>query len=342
MIVNALARRKLDQLDAVLTQDVSARTVTTGFEAIRFEHCALPELDIDTIDLGITLFGRRLSAPLLISSMTGGVDRAQRINATLAEIAQSLGIALAVGSQRIALQGGGNGGFGKVLRGLAPSIPIIANIGGSQLLEWQDETPALRLVEMIEADALVIHLNPLQEVLQGQGDRNWIGVFAAIERLARALPFPLLVKEVGCGISPTIARRLLDIGVSGIDVAGAGGTSWAAVVAARAPDAYAREIAETFRDWGIPTATALIGVRGACPEALLIASGGMRNGLDAAKALRLGADLVGFAAAILPEAVDGPDALVQRFEKIIAELRVAAFCTGSATLGELQRASILA
>lgn len=337
----AIAQRKIDQLEAVLTQDVSARTVTTGFEAVRFEHCALPELDIDAIDLGTSLFGRRLRAPLLISSMTGGVERARQINLTLAEIAQALGIALAVGSQRIALQGNGSAGFGRELRAMAPDIPIIANIGGSQLLEWRDETPALRLVEMIGADALVIHLNPLQEVLQGQGDRHWVGVLPAIARLTRAVPFPVIVKEVGCGISSAVALRLLDSGVAGVDVAGAGGTSWAAVVAARAPDATASEIAETFRDWGIPTATALASVRRACPSALLIASGGLRNGLDAAKAVRLGADLAGFAAAILPEAVAGPVPLVQRFEKIIAELKIAAFCTGSATLASLRHAPLL-
>lgn len=338
---NRTAQRKLDQLEAVLTQDVGAHAVSTGFEQIRFEHCALPELAIDSIDLSTQLFGKPLRAPLLISSMTGGVERARRINTTLAEIAQSCGIALAVGSQRIALEGQGSGGFDRTLRMLAPTVPIVANIGGSQLLEWTDSSPALRLVDMIEADALVIHLNPLQEVLQAGGDRDWRGVLSAIAALTRAVSFPVLVKEVGAGISPAVARRLLAAGVSGIDVAGTGGTSWAAVVAARAPDVRTREIAETFRDWGIPTATALCAVRAACPETLLIASGGMRTGLDAAKAVRLGADLVGFAAAILPQAVDGAVALADRFERIIAELRVAAFCTGSANLADLRSAPLL-
>ncbi len=335
-----IGQRKLDQLDTVLHRDVAARHVMTGFEAIRFAHNALPELDFNKIDLGTIFLGRKLAAPLLISSMTGGPNRAGQINATLAEIAQAMGLALGVGSQRIALETNHAAGFDTSLRRAAPDIPIMANVGAGQLRDWANTTTLHRAVDMIEADALIIHLNPLQEALQQGGDRDWSGILKLIGAAVTSLPCPVIVKEVGCGIGGEVARRLMSAGVTIIDVAGAGGTSWAAVEAEQSKSAQARGIAETFRDWGIPTAQAILAVRAACPDMIIIASGGMRNGLDAAKAIRLGAALVGFAAAILPDTLQGPENLHARFEAIITELQIAAFCTGSATFADLRRASL--
>lgn len=336
-----IAARKSEHVDIVLRGDVSARSVTTGLEHVRFEHCAAPELDLDAIDLSTMFVGRRMKAPLLISSMTGGPLNAHRINATIAEAAEHCGIGFGVGSQRIALEGRGDGGLCRRLRKLAPGVPILANCGAAQLRTEHGLTLARRAVEMIDADALIIHLNPLQEAVQNGGDRDWRAVQAAIETIARHLDRPLVVKEVGAGISPSLARRLWNLGVRIIDVAGAGGTSWAAVEGARAKCPEARAIAEAFRDWGIPTATAIQQVRAAVPQAVVIASGGIRDGVDAAKAVRLGADIVGQAARMLPAALDSSAALVSHIRVLVEQLRIACFCTASGDLAALRRAALV-
>lgn len=336
-----LAVRKNDHLDIVLDPDRARSRVVSGFADLTFEHCALPELRLDDVDIKTRLFGRPLSAPLLISSMTGGAVRATQINRNLAEAAEALGIALAVGSQRIALETTADQGLTRQLRQSAPNIPLLANLGAAQLVAGYGVIEAQRAVEMIEADALIIHLNPLQEAVQQGGDRNWHGVLLAIEALALRLPVPLVAKEVGAGISPRVAQRLLDAGVSVIDVAGAGGTSWAAVEAERSQDPQQRAIAQAFASWGIPSAQAIASVRRACPDAHLIASGGIRDGIDAAKAIRLGADLVGQAAGVLEAAMIGPEAVVEHFNVLIQQLRIACFCTGSADLAALAQAPLL-
>jgi isopentenyl-diphosphate Delta-isomerase len=336
-----LLKRKDEHLDIVLGGNVASVTKTTGLEAVEFEHCALPELDMAAIDLSTGFLGRRLAAPFLISSMTGGPAKATTINENLARAANALGIAFAVGSQRVAVETGEAGGLRKRLRELIGSRPLLSNFGAAQLKGGKGLDMARRVVGMIDADALIIHLNPLQEAVQHGGNRDWAGLLPELETLVQSLEVPVIVKEVGCGISAAMARRLWDAGIGIIDVAGAGGTSWAAVEARRAPDERGRRIAETFRDWGIPTARALTDVRAACPDATVIASGGIRNGLDAAKAIRLGADLVGQAAGVLSAALTGEDAVIAHFQDRIAELRIACFCTGSATLGDLRRAPLL-
>lgn len=340
MLIENREKQKLDQLETVLQGDVAPRHTSTGFEKIRFVHDALPELNISDIDMSTTFLSRKLNAPILISSMTGGPDRAAVINSRLAEVAQDLKIAFAVGSQRIALETSLAAGFDKDLRKRAPDVPILANLGAAQIRETYGLDYARRAVEMIEADALIIHLNPLQEVLQTGGDRDWSGVIGQIGKVVAALHCPVVIKEIGCGLSAKTALRLKDVGVKILDVAGAGGTSWAAVVADRAPTKRARQTAETFRDWGIPTATSLVAIRTAYPDAVIIASGGMKNGLEAAKAIRIGADLVGFAGSILHETVDSTESLRERFDTIIEELRITAFCTGSKTLDALRSAEI--
>ncbi|WP_111413572.1 type 2 isopentenyl-diphosphate Delta-isomerase [Billgrantia lactosivorans] len=340
MAEDDLVHRKNDHLNIVLGMEPGAAPVTTGLSRYRFRHCALPEIDLDAIDLGTTWFGKPLRAPLLISSMTGGATRAAAINHHLAEAAEALGIALGVGSQRVALQSGADHGLTRELRRIAPSIPLLGNIGASQLLEPQGIDWARRAVEMIGADAMIVHLNPLQEAVQAGGDRDWRGVLQAIERLAGALGVPVVAKEVGAGISAPVAQSLLAAGVAAIDVAGAGGTSWARVEGERASSESARRVAMAFADWGIPTAEALVSVRRALPDTPLIASGGIRNGVEVAKAIRLGADLVAQAAAVLHSATQSTEAVVEHFQVVIEQLRIACFCTGSANLAELRHAPL--
>lgn len=335
-----LVHRKNDHLDIVLDPTRAKALISNGFTRWRFEHCALPELDLDAIDLSTPWLGYRLRAPLLISSMTGGASRARDINRHLAEAAEHLGLAMGVGSQRVALEADMDWGLTRELRQLAPSIPLLANLGGAQVRGAQGVDYARRAVDMVAADALIVHLNPLQEAVQSGGDRDWRGVLGGIEQLVKALPVPVVIKEVGAGISAPVAQRLAAVGVQMIDVAGAGGTSWAAVEGARATQRRARALAEAFAGWGIPTAEALVQVRKALPGMPLIASGGIRDGLDMAKALRLGADLVGQAAAVLASATQSSDAVVEHFEDVIAQLKVACFCTGSADLVALKRAPI--
>lgn len=331
--------RKDQHLDVVLS-GAARHGLDNGFAGVRFVHDALPDLDHGKIDLGADFLGRRLKAPLLISSMTGGPARAEAINARLAEAAQHLGIALAVGSQRAALETGGQAGLDMTLRRRAPDTPLLANIGAAQLTLGFGVDEARRAIDMIAADALIVHLNPLQEVCQPEGDRDWWGVGAALEALVKVLNAPVVVKETGAGISAATARRLFDMGVAVIDVAGAGGSNWATVEGERATDPADKAHGAAFGDWGIPTARAIADVRAACPKGVLIGSGGIRDGVEAAKAIRLGADLVGQAAGVLAAATTSTEAVVEHFQIVIRQLRTACFCTGSANLAALRKARL--
>ena len=331
-----IVRRKGDHLDIVLRGEGRQETKTTGFERLDFVHRALPELDADAIDLSTTFLGRSVGAPLLVSAMTGGPARAEAVNRNIALACQEMRIAMAVGSQRVALESGAAAGIARELRTHAPDVPLMGNLGAAQLALGYGLDEARRLVEMIGADALTIHLNPLQEVLQHEGDRDWRGLLDRIGDLANRLGVPVGVKEVGNGIAAPLARDLVARGVAVVDVAGAGGTSWAAVEGARHADPAMRAVAAAFSDWGIPTARAVRDVRDACPDVVLVASGGIRNGVDAAKAIALGADMVGQAAATLEAALEGPGALVGHFEVMTQQLRVAMFCVGAGDLRALR------
>ena len=331
--------RKDQHLDVVLAGG-GRHARDAGFDAIRFVHEALPDLDHAKIDLGADFLGRRLQAPLLISSMTGGPSRAEAINAHLAEAAQTLGIALAVGSQRAALEGGVGSGLDQSLRRRAPDTPILANIGAAQLTRGFGVEEARRVIDMIGADALIVHLNPLQEACQPEGDRDWWGVGAALEALVRRLDAPVVVKETGAGLSAATARRLADMGVAALDVAGAGGANWGLIEGERATDPADKAHALAFADWGVPTAVAIARVRAACPDMVLIGSGGVRDGVDAARAIRLGADIVGQAAGVLQAATVSTEAVVAHFQGMIRQLRTVCFCTGSANLHDLRRAPL--
>jgi len=331
--------RKVDHIEIVLNKDVTAKGVTTGFERYFFEHEALPELHLDEIDTTLTLFGKSLKAPLLISSMTGGAKPAQAINLHLAKAAEELGIAMGVGSQRAAIEASHLAETYQVRR-VAPTILLFANLGAVQLNYGYGVDEARRAVEMIEADALFLHLNPLQEAVQAEGDRNWSHLLNKIEKLIKILPIPLVVKEVGNGIGPQTARRLVEVGVQAIDVAGAGGTSWSEVEAYRQPNPLRKRIAHTFASWGTPTALALQLVRRVVPPTMpVFASGGIRSGLDVAKAIALGATLVGSAAPLLSPAMEmeEDEAVYNKFYSYLEELRIAMFCAGAASLAQLKR-----
>lgn len=335
-----IGRRKREHIDIVLS-GAARHGLPAGFDDVRFMHNALPEADLAQIDLSTEFLGQRLRLPYLASSMTGGPDVAARINRAIAEAAQQLGFAMAVGSQRISLTTAESSGLGPELRRLAPGIPIYGNLGAVQLVHGMGSDEARRAVDALEANALILHLNPLQEALQPEGDWAWTGVEAAIAALVRSLSVPVIVKEVGSGISAPVARRLADCGVAAIDVAGAGGTSWAAVEGQRSSSPEAAGLAEMFRDWGIPTARCLADVHAALPLMPLIASGGIRHGLDGARAIRLGASLAGQAAALLPAAMQGTDAVIAHVGAFASALRVACLATGSRNLRALGTAELL-
>ncbi|MGZ9114982.1 MAG: type 2 isopentenyl-diphosphate Delta-isomerase, partial [Brevundimonas sp.] len=258
----------------------------------------------------------------------------------LAEAAQHLGIGLAVGSQRAALESGGAPGLDMALRLRAPDTPILANIGAAQLTRGFGVDEARRVLDMIAADALIVHLNPLQEACQPEGDRDWWGVGAALEALVKALDAPIVVKETGAGMSAATAKRLLAMGVAAVDVAGAGGSNWATVEGERSTSEADKAHAAAFADWGIPTARAIAEVRAACPKATIIGSGGVRDGVDAAKAIRLGADMVGQAAGVLAAATVSTEAVVEHFQTVMRQMRTVCFCTGSANLTALRKAPL--
>lgn len=335
-----IEQRKLDHIGIVMS-GAAGHSSPAGFDDVRFVHNALPELDLDAIDLSVEFLGKTLRLPYLASSMTGGPNISDRINGAIAEAAQQLGFAMGVGSQRISLTTAGSHGLDKQLRRLAPDIPIYANLGAVQLVNGMGLEEARRAVDQIGADALILHFNPLQEALQAGGDCNWAGVEAATEKLANALSVPIIAKEVGSGISVAVARRLVACGVAAIDVAGAGGTSWAAVEGQRASDVAQQALGEIFRDWGIPTSRCLADVSAALPQTPLIASGGIRHGLDGAKAIRLGAALVGQAGALLPAALKGPEAVIAHVTGFSDALRLACFATGSKNAMALRAAPLL-
>lgn len=329
--------RKLDHIRIVLGEDVTAKGVVTGFDAYRLPHTALPELDLTEVDMCTTFLGKPMRAPLLISSMTGGAQAAVKINLALAEAAEHLGLAMGVGSQRAAVVDP-RLSYTYQVRHVAPHIPLLANLGAVQLNYGFGIDHCRRAVEMIEADALILHLNPLQEAVQPEGNVNFKGLLSRIEQVCRALPVPVIAKEVGNGISAADARRLYEAGVQAIDVAGAGGTSWSEVERFRHTSEQRSRGAGTFAGWGLPTTEAIRQVRQYLPNITLIGSGGIRNGVHIAIALALGADLAATARPALSPAVDerGAEAVIEDLQSYLDELRVAMFCSGCANLQSLR------
>lgn len=333
-------QRKEEHLRICLEQDVAFSYPPSGFDQVQLPHLAAPEMALEDVDLSTRFLGHTLRAPLLISSMTGGTEWARTINRHLAEAAQELGIALALGSLRAALEDASTA-FTYQVRDVAPDVFLCANLGAVQLNYGYGLEHCRRAVELIGADALILHLNPLQEALQPGGNTNFRGLLDKIAAVCAGLPVPVIVKEVGWGISGELARQLHQAGVAAIDVAGAGGTSWSQVEMYRAPDETARRIAQAFGDWGIPTVQALIEVRRAVPQAVLIASGGLRTGVDVAKALALGARLAGIAHPLLRLATQSVEAVLSYLQEITQELRIAMFCTSSRSVRDLQKLPVV-
>lgn len=329
------ARRKADHIRINLDENVNFPRLTTGLEGYRFMHRALPEVDLPAIDLTVTLFGKRLAAPILISSMTGGTEEARRINFNLAEAAEAAGVAMGLGSMRAALEEPEQA-FTFQVRKVAPKLLLFSNLGAVQLNKGYTVDHCRRAVDIVEADALILHLNPLQEAVQADGDWYWSGLADRIEQVCRAIPVPVIAKEVGWGVSPQTARLLADAGVSAIDVAGSGGTSWTEVEYHRAESDQLRRLARAFADWGIPTAESLRLVRQVVPDMTLFASGGLRGGVDIAKCLALGADLGGMAGPFLKAADQGVDAVAGEIEATLAEIRVAMFVAGAKDIAALR------
>lgn len=333
-----LSSRKEDHLRINLQRDVNS-DVTTGLEYFRFEHNALPEINLSEIETSTHFLDKHLAAPLLISSMTGGTSTGAKINANLAAAAQTARIALAIGSQRAALDDRSLESSFKI-RHLAPDILLFANLGAVQLNYGYTQDDCRKAVEMIEADALILHLNSLQEALQPEGNSRFSGLLKKIEFVCSSIHVPVIVKEVGWGISAAVARQLIAAGVTAIDVSGAGGTSWSQVEMYRLPEEQA-SVAAAFREWGIPTADCLTQIHQQMPEIPLIASGGLRNGVDIAKCITLGASLSGMAGPFLHAATDSTERVAQKILLTIDELRIAMFAVGAKDIPALKRTKIL-
>jgi isopentenyl-diphosphate delta-isomerase len=336
--VTPISKRKSEHIDINLNKDVRSG-LNSGLERFHFTHEALPEIDLDEIDTSMELFNRRLSAPILISSMTGGTPEAARINQNLAVAAQSMNVAIGLGSQRAAIENP-ELAYTYQIRKYAPNVLLFANLGAIQLNRNYTIDHCRKAVDMIEADGLILHLNPLQEALQSNGDTNFSGLVKKIEAICKLLPLPVIAKEVGWGISGATALKLADAGVRVIDVAGAGGTSWSQVEMYRAQDPNLARLAAAFVDWGIPTANSILEVRQAIPEMTIFASGGLRSGIDIAKCIALGANLGGMASPFLKAASVSAEQAIQEIANTKRELITTMFATGSIDIPALGKAKL--
>lgn len=330
----SISARKTEHFDICVNHDVEFKTIGTGFDNIRLKHCSLPELDFDEVDTSTIFLGKKLSQPLIITAMTGGFKGAEDVNKILANVCSENKIALGLGSQRQLFENSNYSKSFRVVRDITRDIPIIGNIGAAQVINQADRDNVLHMVELIEADAFAVHLNPLQEVLQPEGDTNYRGVLRGISDLVKKLPIPVIVKETGAGISGKIAQAIKDIGIHIIDISGAGGTSWAAVESYRTSN---NELAKAFWDWGNPTLQCLkevIEIEGLS----VIASGGISNGIDVAKALVLGADMAGAARPFLlvnhSKGRVGLDHIITLWQQ---QLKIAMFLTGCRRVEDLRQ-----
>lgn len=335
--IDIIKQRKKDGIDIPLHKNVQARSASTYLEYVKLVHNALPELDYDDIDTSTTFLRRKFSAPLIIDSMTGGTDEATVINGRLGELAEKYGLGMGLGSQRAGLKSEELAATYSIARKNAPNAFLIANIGGAQLAKGMTTDEVRKIVKMINANALVVHLNPLQELVQPEGEPRYKGVLGRISELAKTIDVPVIVKEVGAGISREVAIKLEMSGVSAVNVAGAGGTSWAGVEKLRAEamkDDLKRHLGEIFWDWGIPTAASLIEVRRAV-KLPLIASGGLRNGVEVAKCIALGANMAAMAYPFLRAAAQSREALFAFADTVLAELKSTMFLVGARNIPAL-------
>jgi len=336
-------KRKADHIKISLKQDVQARIVTTGFENVHLIHRALPEIDKQEIDLSTTVFNHKFAAPLIVGAITGGIPEATKINATVAEAVEELGLGMGVGSQRAAIEDKRFEKTFSIARKKAPTAFLIANVGGVQLVNGYGLKEVKKAIKMIEADAIAIHLNPLQEAVQLEGQTNFKGVLEKIGEIARELDKPVIVKETGAGIASEEAKKLEESGVKGIDVGGAGGTSFAAVEHYRAKgrqNSFQRRLGDVFWDWGIPTALSIVEVSQTV-HIPVIASGGIRNGLDVAKALGLGASLTSLSQPVLEVAVKGANETKNALSLLIEELKNCMFLVGAGSVQSLRKSPLI-
>ena len=331
--------RKADHIELCATGDVGFHRKTTMLEHVDLIHDSLPELALDEIDTSITILGKKLRAPLIISAMTGGTARARDINKELASIAEERGYGFGLGSQRAMLRGDRDDTY--MVRDVAPTTLVLGNIGAVQARELSTDA-VTDLIGRVGADALCIHMNPAQEIVQAGGDRYFAGALGAMERLAEELSVPIVAKETGCGIGPRTARRIARAGVRHVDVSGAGGTSWVAVETERAAPG-ARSLGTALREWGVPTAAAVMIVKRTRPRfETIIATGGVASGLDAARAIALGAHAAGIARPVLQALVSGGREAAVRFLTLVeAELRAVMLLTGSGSIRALRKAQVV-
>lgn len=328
-------KRKTEHIHLCLTENVEGVDKTTGLEGISFIHNALPEINFNEITLKTTFLDKLIQAPFLVSSMTGGSELASNINHNLAKASEEKGWAIALGSTRALVESDAHR-ESFLIRKSAPTVPLIANLGAVQLNYGYGVDECRKIVEDTEADSLVLHLNSLQEVVQDEGDLNFSTLLPKIEEVCKNLDVPVGVKEVGFGIDGIVAKKLYDAGIAYIDVAGAGGTSWSQVEKLRSRDPLRKQSAEAFNSWGLPTKDCIVSVKRHTPEAPIIASGGMKTGLDAAKAITIGADIVGYARVLLQAATESVDEVIKVMDQIEFELKMAMFGIGVETIEQLQ------
>lgn len=328
-------QRKTEHIRLCLTGNVEGVNKTTGLEGIHFIHNALPEINFDDITLDTSFLRKQLKAPFLVSSMTGGSGLATQINQNLALAAEEKGWVMAIGSTRAFLESDQyKESF--MIREQAPTVPLIVNIGAVQFNYGYGAEECQRIIDKTGADSIVLHLNSMQEIVQDGGDLNFESLLPKIEKVCKTLDAPVGVKEVGFGIDGATAEKLYNAGISYIDVAGAGGTSWSQVEKLRSRDKLKKAAAEAFNNWGIPTKDCIVSVRSKLPNAPLVASGGMSTGVDAAKAITIGADIIGFARHLLKAATESPEAVLQTMEQIELEMKMAMFGIGVKNLEELK------
>jgi isopentenyl-diphosphate delta-isomerase len=333
-------RRKEEHLQICLNEEVQFTNATSGLENYYLVHQALPEIDMTDIDLSIELFGKRLAAPIIISSMVGGIEEAVGINRNLARAAQHLGLAMGVGSERCLIESPEMAKTFRI-RDVAPDILVFANLGAVQLNYGYGLKECLEVLDAVGADALILHLNPLQEALQPGGNTNFAGLLQKVKTICCGLSVPVVIKEVGSGISEDLARRLAEAGVSGIDVAGVGGTCWSEIERRRTHDRQSDMIAKAFDAWGIPTAESIIMARKGAPRLPIIGSGGIRTGVDIAKAIALGADAVGIATPLLKAARDSLQDVKDYVRVLMEVLRISMFCSGAENVDKLKHSPYL-
>lgn len=333
---NETSKRKLDHIKVCLNEEVEARFKTTGFEEIDLIHQACPEVNLSEVELSSTLFEKELDAPIIISPMTGGHEEGREINKALAGAAQELNIGFSVGSQRAAIEVPELEDTYRV-RDVAPDVLLFGNLGAMQLNGDYGIDEVKRAIEMIEADGLGIHFNSLQEAIQPEGHSDFRDVLKSISKISSELEKPVYIKETGAGITSSVASKFAEAGAKAIDVSGAGGTSWAGVEAIR--EESSTELGDVFWDWGIPTSVSTAEVAGAV-DIPVISSGGIRSGLDAAKAIALGADFVGVGLPLFRAAAKGKETVVSWLEEFVRELKVAIFLCGYKDVSELKHAQL--